>query len=474
MARGPDTDAPTWSFNAIHGGAETTSRKTADSSTQPGTEQEKKSKNRLTYRFEKLLVHPTEIRLIALCPTLDLVAVATGERQFECFRFDGHRAFWYKKSTTATIKGLSWVQTPSSEPTARSSSNVCVAWSDGKLDFLTSGGERLMETNYHSRISVQEHETHGMSAREVTCFATAVNQVDWKPDGRHSKQHSDPNPNERTSRKTKQMDGNDLGWGGQCASKSDHKTSDSLSDLPLQLGLIDLLEELPPLGALTVGAEDSLLTDLVLLSSSSCSQTILDTLVNKKGPSTSETAISMMLLCSASGYVNCILNNGFNASRWQLIEAENVRSMRILSHATHQTSLCQAFLIKNAENENKSSRNGASLILNLLSVGILRHPASFVPLVLHTSDILVKLSQYITQTVIDLRQTVKAWQRLPGRFIENITETLLENGSGLDLRAALYRLAVTGNCPALVKDWLADQIGPMVRRFEFVCYTAYS
>lgn len=462
-------DAPLWSFDAIQGSAEMPSKETQELRTQPGVKQKNiNAKNRLAFRFDKFLVHPIEIRLIALCPTLDLVAIATGEKQLECFRFDGHRAFWYKKVTAATIEALSWVQTPSSDPTARSSSNVCIAWSDGKLDFLTAGGEKLAETNYYHRISDEEHDAHGKAAHEVTCFATGVNQVNRKLDVRKPWQNHERKSNHKASR----LDENRFAQVDEPPSKLSKDSYDALSELPLRLALIDVLEDLPPLSALTLGAEDSLLKEYVLPSTSLCSKIIVDELINKEAPSVSETAISMMLLCSASGYVSCILNNGFSPSRWHVIKPEAMEHSIIHSHATNPSSRCQAFLIKTRNSvsghEHDASHSIGGLTINLLSLGILRHPASLVPLVLHTSDILLKLTQYIIQTVIDLRQTIKAWQRLPGRFLENISETLSESGSGLDLPAALYRLAVTGNCSALVKDWLVDQIGPMVSYLRLI------
>lgn len=44
-------------------------------------------------RFEKQFAQRIKPDLVSLCPTLDLVAVATTDRQLDVFRFNGERAF---------------------------------------------------------------------------------------------------------------------------------------------------------------------------------------------------------------------------------------------------------------------------------------------------------------------------------------------------------------------------------------------
>ncbi|KAK7717006.1 hypothetical protein SLS57_006413 [Botryosphaeria dothidea] len=46
---------------------------------------------------------------------------------------------------------------------------------------------------------------------------------------------------------------------------------------------------------------------------------------------------------------------------------------------------------------------------------------------------------------------------LPSRFMRNISETLSEKGEG-DLVSNLYHLAVSGDCPPTIKEWLVDEL----------------
>lgn len=57
---------------------------------------------------QKALPSPVEPTLIAVCPTMDLVAAVTAPDQIEVFRLDGHRAFGIKRGGKRQIEALSW------------------------------------------------------------------------------------------------------------------------------------------------------------------------------------------------------------------------------------------------------------------------------------------------------------------------------------------------------------------------------
>jgi hypothetical protein len=57
---------------------------------------------------DKSFPHPVQPHLIAASTSRRLIAVVTGDKQLECFRYDGSRAFWYRKAGQASIVGLIW------------------------------------------------------------------------------------------------------------------------------------------------------------------------------------------------------------------------------------------------------------------------------------------------------------------------------------------------------------------------------
>jgi len=63
----------------------------------------------LQFVVEKTFAHPLNTRHISISSRRKLIAIATGDQQVECFRFNGSRAFWHKRSGAASIAALSWV-----------------------------------------------------------------------------------------------------------------------------------------------------------------------------------------------------------------------------------------------------------------------------------------------------------------------------------------------------------------------------
>jgi len=64
----------------------------------------------LQFVVEKTFAHPLDPRHISISSRRKLIAIVTGGQQVECFRFNGSRAFWHKRSGTVKIAALSWVQ----------------------------------------------------------------------------------------------------------------------------------------------------------------------------------------------------------------------------------------------------------------------------------------------------------------------------------------------------------------------------
>ena len=54
-------------------------------------------------------------------------------------------------------------------------------------------------------------------------------------------------------------------------------------------------------------------------------------------------------------------------------------------------------------------------------------------------------------------------QDLPSKFMRNVNESLEEKEEGT-LVENLYHLAVTGHCPATLKEWLVDELAERVSR----------
>lgn len=113
-------------------------------------------------RFEKHLTHPITADKILLCPTLDLVAIATAPSTVEVFRFSGHRAFGTKSNDDVRISALAW------KPDG---TKLRIQWDDGSSTLLSSNMTSFTTTKVDR--TGDENESQAASKHELSPF-------DWK------------------------------------------------------------------------------------------------------------------------------------------------------------------------------------------------------------------------------------------------------------------------------------------------------
>jgi len=74
---------------------------------------------------------------------------------------------------------------------------------------------------------------------------------------------------------------------------------------------------------------------------------------------------------------------------------------------------------------------------------------------------LILLTDYMRHCIVCIRTTWTTCQDLPTRFIKNINDTLAEEMT-VGVVAALFHLAVSGDCFAPVKEWLTSELSDRV------------
>jgi hypothetical protein len=57
---------------------------------------------------ERTFPHSVQPNLVAASTRRKLIAAVTGEKQLECYRYDGSRAFWYRRGGHASLVALAW------------------------------------------------------------------------------------------------------------------------------------------------------------------------------------------------------------------------------------------------------------------------------------------------------------------------------------------------------------------------------
>jgi anaphase-promoting complex subunit 4 len=79
------------------------------------------------------------------------------------------------------------------------------------------------------------------------------------------------------------------------------------------------------------------------------------------------------------------------------------------------------------------------------------------------------LVQYVKECLLALNHHWAHAKELPSRFMENINETLAEKQEAT-LVQSLYHLAVTGDSPPTLKEWLVDILAERARAvFSYFC-----
>jgi anaphase-promoting complex subunit 4 len=71
------------------------------------------------------------------------------------------------------------------------------------------------------------------------------------------------------------------------------------------------------------------------------------------------------------------------------------------------------------------------------------------------------LVQYVGECLLAVHHHWKHAKELPSRFMESVNEMLAEKQEAT-LVPSLFHLAVTGDCPATLKEWLVDILAERV------------
>lgn len=373
---------------------------------------------------EKTFPQPVHAHLLACCPTRDLIAVVTKEEQLDVYRFGEQRTFGLKrKHPDLKVTCIRWKYDGTS---------LLVAWSDGSIDQVYADPRlpRLISSP-------------GICA--LTYLGWGTNLIS---PARHTAESG-------------------LGLDQALADLSleDVLDGDLLSELrrgitnlPGMLMGLDVQRELPKLSAIPMyaGLPNSEHTE------GFTSQENVDAAFHRsqlrKPP-----AVDIILACQDSGSIIRKIYEFMDLVPLQNPLHCDYLKYRVVSHAYHPYSPTHA-LITTAEAPRQS--------LNMIEPSLPAAVLALVPLNLRLTwdhglglstameDIeqwCLFLKSYIVRAVHSIRAAFQQARELPARYIENINETLGHSNQG-DLVPAMYHLAVTGNCPAGIKDWLSNEV----------------
>jgi anaphase-promoting complex subunit 4 len=165
---------------------------------------------------EKALHQAADSRLVAYCPSMDLVALGSTDQQVLIYRLNGQRVYGTtQKAGTVRAEKIRW------KPNGQL---LAVAWSDGVVRLV--GAE--------SSKTVHQISTSDQGVTGITCMGWASNLTSRKTNSTTSKKAQDS-------------------WKNFLTEDTSISGARTLLDLPRDLTLLDIETSLPKLSVLAAG-----------------------------------------------------------------------------------------------------------------------------------------------------------------------------------------------------------------------------
>ncbi|KAI9783357.1 MAG: hypothetical protein M1839_003891 [Geoglossum umbratile] len=343
--------------------------------------------------------------LLAYCPTMDLLALATKEEQVFVYRLNGQRVFGTaQKGAPLGVEKLRW------KPNGQL---LAVTWSDNVTRLIGADSSKTI------------HQIHASSQKDqtsrVACLGWGVNFTDPKGVKAQIESRSNSSLDEYLSQSAQ---ANMPGF---------------IADLPAELALTDVDITIPKLSILPSGGKDE---DVF---NSRASIDAMLTPLNKK----ENDAVDVLVIASDDGTVHLSIYDCFGIGYFNLrrMGAFNAGCKAWL-HSSHPYSSTHSLLV---------STNADELYLLPLDLRFITCSGGYLPLLASKSTQLQNLLRYVNQVQQHMENEWRSSQELPSKFIRNVNETLNEKLDS-NLVDSAYHLVISGNCSEPMKEWLIDEL----------------
>ena len=248
----------------------------------------------------------------------------------------------------------------------------------------------------------------------------------------------------------------------------------AVSDLPEQLALTDIETLLPKLSVLpSVTAANPRMRMMMLAAKTQedetpevfSSQASLDALFHSHHLR-DHNVVDILLSCYENRAISVMIYDSLEIGRVTIPDEWEMGDCRIQHCASHPYATSHSLLIEYSEQKPPSKADVATrkrIALATLNIRFIQSAGMYLPIIVSKTTQLQNLLKYVQQTV---KSMLAFWQQakdLPSRFIRNVSESLVEK-SEPNLIQSLYHLAMTGDCPSTIKDWLVDELSESVSR----------
>ena len=185
------------------------------------------------------------------------------------------------------------------------------------------------------------------------------------------------------------------------------------------------------------------------------SRASLDTLFQQPKKDYTDSA-DVLVVGFDDGTIHLSIYDFFEIGSFNIQQSSQARSgSKALLHSSHPYSTTHTLLIAAA------SPGQDELHILPLDLRLVSSAGRYLSLLASKSTQLHNVLRYIHQVQRQIYTEFKTSLDLPGKFVQNIEETLKEKCDCTWVQAA-YHLVVTGNCFPPVKEWLVDELGERV------------
>ncbi|KAF2743961.1 hypothetical protein M011DRAFT_461216 [Sporormia fimetaria CBS 119925] len=396
------------------------------------------SGSRLVQHSEKVLHHPVKPHLISLCPTMDLIAVVTEEEELEVYRLNGQRVLDQdKKKKEVAATNICWQYNGES---------VAVSWSDGSVQWITAGATKVLETSLPPPLQ------DGSST--VTCMGWALHFMDPERVKKRVGQEEKPNGHmlsfSAEAGLAADVPGDETTLEDFLQRMPDLEKLEVDPDLPDQIATLDLETLLPKLPPVPMQPVDPMMRHLPPPDGGRYgTQAQVDSFLHMQRKD--HNSVQIFIRCTDQGTVHPTIYDSTDTVDVELPKDWNLDRSRPILHRSHPYS-CSHGLLTEVTRAGKTQLAFVPLTLGFIpAAGVYLHPIASKTVQLQN------LLAYIEQSVQTMFAFYKQSRFLPDRFMRNVSETLEEKNQGT-LVENLFHLACTGNCPAIVKEWLVDEL----------------
>ncbi|KAL1963582.1 hypothetical protein VTN77DRAFT_8027 [Rasamsonia byssochlamydoides] len=395
----------------------------------------------LTTVAEKTLPAKCKPGLLAYCPTMDLVALATEDEQLRVFRLNGQQVLganlggdpYLDEDERGEARGISW---------KNDGHLLAVAGADNKIRIISSYSGKTVH-HYSSR--QQEEESSSKQDPKITCLGWGVNFTDSKAAQQHLQEPDG------------QLSAEDL------LAPDTHPAKAAVllkADLPRELALLDIESSLPKLSTLPgTGGDDDVFS----------SRASIDAIFHSSNKNSSD-SVDVLFVGFNDGLVHLRIFDCFEIGCFSVSNAAGKpSSAEALLYASHPMSSTHALLLSEPAAEGSESK------MKLLTIDLqfITKSGRYLSLLASKTTQLQNLLRYINQVQRQIQLEWKNVQDLPARYIRSVSDDLQEK-CHCDFVTALYHLVVTGNCFPPLKEFLVDIVGERGhKRWEKTVSTGY-